>query len=39
MRDMKADWRRWSRAERVGAIVLLGCWLLSGSAMVRALIG
>jgi len=40
MRDLASDWRRWTGAERVGAITLaVSLILLPGSSAVLALIG
>jgi hypothetical protein len=39
MRDIKSDWKRWSRAERVGAIAIIATLLVSGSSLVQALAG
>jgi hypothetical protein len=40
MRDLKSDWKRWSGAERVGAVALLAALVLvPGSSVVQALIG
>jgi hypothetical protein len=38
MRDMKSDWKRWSAAERVGAVALIASLIIiCGSSVVGAL--
>jgi hypothetical protein len=39
MRDIKSDWRRWSRAERIGALALIATLVASGSSLVQVLAG
>ena len=36
MKDFLADWRRWSRAERIAAIVLLTLIAIALPALVKA---
>jgi hypothetical protein len=36
MKDILADWRRWSPAERIGAIVLLSLLAIAVPALVNA---
>jgi len=40
MRDVKSDWKRWSAAERVGGVALVGSLIIiCGSSIVSALTG
>ena len=40
MRDIKADWKRWSRAERISAITIIATVTIgSGLTLVGALVG
>jgi hypothetical protein len=39
MRDLKSDWKRWSRAERIGAIVIVAAFIVCGSSIVGNLTG
>jgi hypothetical protein len=40
MRDIKADWKRWSRAERISAITIIATVTIGyGLTLVGALVG
>ena len=39
MHDLKFDWKRWSRAERVSAVALVAAFIICGSSIVGALTG
>jgi hypothetical protein len=40
MRDIKADWKRWSRAERIGAVGIFATLaILYGATLVEAVAG
>jgi len=39
MRDMKSDWKRWSRAERIGAVGTVATFIICGSLVFGALAG
>ncbi len=39
MRDLKSDWKRWSRAERVSAIAIVAAFIVCGSSIVGGLTG
>jgi hypothetical protein len=39
MRDVKSDWKRWSRAERVGAVALVAAFIICGSSIFSLLAG
>jgi|SRR6266851_1989855 len=39
MRDLKSDWKRWSRAERVSAIAIVAVFFVCGSSIVGGLTG
>jgi hypothetical protein len=40
MRDMKSDWKRWSPAERAGAVTIMTIYfIVCGSSIVGALVG
>jgi hypothetical protein len=34
MRDLRSDWKRWSRAERVSAVALIAAFIIRGSSIV-----
>jgi len=34
MGDLRSDWRRWSRAERVSAVALIAAFIICGSSIV-----
>jgi hypothetical protein len=36
LEDYRRDWRRWSRAERIAAVALLGVLLLGAAAALAA---
>jgi len=37
--DLKSDWKRWSRAERVSAVAIVAAFIVCGSSIVGALTG
>jgi len=37
MHDLKSDWKRWSRAERVSAVALVVAFIICGSSIVGVL--
>jgi hypothetical protein len=39
MRDIKSDWNRWSRAERISAVALVAAFIICGSSIVGVLTG
>jgi hypothetical protein len=39
MRDVKSDWKRWSRAERVSAVALVAAFIICGSSIFSVLAG
>jgi hypothetical protein len=39
MRDMKSDWKRWTRAERIGAVAMVAAFIVCGSSVAGVLAG
>jgi len=39
MRDMKSDWKRWSRAKRIGAFAIVAVFIVFGSSVFGVLAG
>jgi hypothetical protein len=35
MRDLRSDWKRWGRAERVSAVALIAAFIICGSSIVH----